>query len=181
MSQGENVNRYTAGPLAACYVATIVLANWLSTRYGLVPAGFGLVVSAGTYSAALALGLRDWLQDAAGVRWVFAAIAVGALVSWGVGSGRIALASGIAFALSETADLLVYTPLREARRRFAIAASNAVGAVVDTLLFLSISGFGVTAQSFGGQLLVKAVWVTGGFLLLDLAVRHAVSLRRVEA
>jgi hypothetical protein len=175
---------------AAGYVASIVLANWLSNHYGLVPAGFGLMVSAGTYSAALALGLRDWLhevsvpEDATGWRtvpWiVFAAICIGVLVSYFISTPRLAAASGVAFGLSEIADLLVYTPLRHRQRSGAILASNIVGSIADTLLFLGISGFGITSRNVGGQLLVKAVWVTGGFLLFDFILRFLLDRRREE-
>jgi uncharacterized PurR-regulated membrane protein YhhQ (DUF165 family) len=165
--------------LAAGYVGSIVLANWLTNTYGLVAAGFGLLVTAGTYSAALALGLRDYLHETLGALAVLLAIAVGALVSASVSSAAIATASGVAFGLSELADMAIYTPLRVRGRRSALVASNAVGGFVDTVLFLWIAGFPVTGQSVGGQLLVKAVWVTGAFLLVDWAVGCAVSVRRV--
>ena len=143
------------------YIGTVLLANWLSTEFGLVTVGFGLMVSAGTYAAGMALGLRDLIQDELGRGVVILAIVLGAALSFGVASAAIALASGTAFFFSELADMSVYTPLknRGAHRR-AIAASNAVGATVDTLLFLWISGFGITAQTFWGQMLAKAVWIT---------------------
>jgi uncharacterized PurR-regulated membrane protein YhhQ (DUF165 family) len=167
-----------AALIALGYIGTIVLANWLVNRYGLIPAGFGLLVPAGTYSAALALGLRDWLHETAGVPAVLVAIVAGCLISWAVASPKIALASAVAFGVSELADLCIYSPLRERQRSGAIAASNAVGSVVDTLIFLAISGFGVTARNVGGQLLVKAVWATGGFLLVDFLLRSATSKLR---
>lgn len=178
-------------------IGTVVLANVLSARYGLVPAGFGLMVSAGTYAAGLALGLRDLLDRAGGLRWVFAAIAVGVVASAVLADGRIALASAAAFALGELADLAVWRRLRRphpaprpvrmdssghgaygprpASRardwRPALVASNAVGALVDTLVFLPLAGFPVTAESVGGQFLVKAVWMT----MLALAVGELVT------
>lgn len=156
------------------YIAVIVAANIATTYLGLIPAGFGLLVTAGTFAAGLALGLRDVLQDIAGVRWVLAGIAIGAIVSAIGGDVRIALASGVAFLLGEAADLAVYTPLRRKGFRRAVIASNAVGAVVDTALFLTIAGFPFTADLVGGQLLVKAVWVTGSFLLVAEVVRRVV-------
>jgi queuosine precursor transporter len=152
--------------LALAYVSTVVLANVLTSNLGLVAAGFALLVPAGTYAAGLALGLRDALQDAAGVWWVLAGIAVGTALSYLLGDGRIALASGVAFLLSELLDLAVYTPLRQHGWRRAVVASNIVGSVVDTLLFLWLAGFAVTGQSVGGQLLVKAVWCTAVYLLI---------------
>ncbi|WHT20962.1 VUT family protein [Crossiella sp. CA-258035] len=158
--------------LIVAYIATIVAANIVTSHWGLIPAGFGLLVPAGTYAAGLALGLRDTLQDAVGIRWVLVAVAAGTVVSVLTGDMRIALASGAAFLLSELTDLAVYTPLRRSGRRRAIVASNAVGAVVDTWLFLAIAGFPLTVGTVTGQLLVKAIWVTLAFLLVrEVAVR----------
>jgi hypothetical protein len=162
----------TAGLLLA-FIGTIVVANAVTSRYGLISAGFGLLVPAGTYAAGLALGLRDALHETGGVRLVLGAIAVGALASWLVADGRIALASGAAFALSELFDLAVYAPLRRRGWRRAVVASNAVGSVVDTVVFLALSGLGVTATAVGGQLLVKAVWVTAAFLIVAESIRRA--------
>lgn len=158
---------------AAAFVASIALANWMTVAFGLVPAGFGLQVTAGTYAAGLALALRDVLHDAGGLRWVLPAIAAGIAVSFALGAGWIAVASAVAFGLSELADLAVYAPLRRRAWRTAVAASNAVGAVVDTVVFLTISGFGLAPGLVAGQLLVKAVWVTGSFLLLVEGLRRA--------
>lgn len=159
--------------IAVAYVGSIVLANYLTENHGLIGAGFGLLVPAGTYSAGLALGLRDALQDQAGVRWVLAAITAGTIVSWWV-SPVLAVASATAFLVSELVDLGVYTPLRNRGRHLtAIALSNTVGAAVDTVIFLSLAGFGLTWASIGGQLLVKAVFVTTPFLVWK-AVRRAV-------
>lgn len=159
--------------LAAAYIATIFGANLLTDHAGMVPAGFGLMVTAGTYSAGLALGLRDLLHDAAGVRWVFVAIALGAAVSAFV-SPALAVASGVAFLVAELLDLAVYTPLRRKGFRRALVASNAVGAVADTLLFLYLAGFSITGQSVGGQLLVKAVFCTLAVLVVREVWRRAV-------
>lgn len=164
--------------LAGAYISTVVLANWVTSRYGLVAAGFALLVPAGTYAAGLALGLRDVLQDRAGVRWVLAAIAVGTAVSFLVGDARIAAASGIAFLLAELADLAVYTPLRRKGWRRAMVVSNAVGAVLDTLLFLAIAGFPVTTTSVVGQVLVKAVWCTAVVIAVREVARRAVPRER---
>jgi uncharacterized PurR-regulated membrane protein YhhQ (DUF165 family) len=118
------------------------------------------MVTAGTYAAGLALGLRDALHAVGGVRWVLAAIAAGIALSALLGDGRIALASAVAFGVAELLDLLVYVPLRRRGWRTAVAASNAVGAIADTLLFLTLAGFPLTGQAVGGQLLVKAVFCT---------------------
>lgn len=157
---------------AAALVGCVAAANWTTSYLGDVPAGFGLMVTAGTYAAGLALGLRDALHDTGGVQWVLGAIVAGAALSLLLGDGWIALASAAAFAVAELLDLAVYAPLRARGWRRAVIASNVVGAVVDTFVFLLIAGFPLSAELVGGQLLVKAVWVTAGFLLVAEMVRR---------
>lgn len=171
--------------ILAAYVGTVVAANWLTDHYGLAAAGLGLLVPAGTYTAGLALGLRDGLQDASNVRWVLAAILAGAAVSFIVSSPVIAVASGAAFLVAEVVDLLVYTPLRNSgRRKMAVVLSNTVGAAVDTALFLVLAAAVLGPWQwpvFWGQMLVKAGYCTVAYLM----VRHGVPwvwrrLRRAE-
>jgi uncharacterized PurR-regulated membrane protein YhhQ (DUF165 family) len=139
------------------YVLTILAANWAIATFGLVPVGFGLLAPAGVYFAGLAFTLRDLTQDALGKRWTVAAIVAGAALSALVSPAQIALASGLAFLTSEAADFGVYTPLRRRGWLRAVAASNVVGFVVDSALFLWLA-FGNLAF-LPGQLVGKA-WVT---------------------
>lgn len=120
------------------YVGTIFAANWAVVTFGPVPVGFGLMAPAGVYFAGLAFTLRDLTQDSLGRRWTYVAIIAGAVLS-AVLSGPLALASGVAFLVSETLDLAVYTPLKERHWLAAVAASNVVGLVADSALFLLIA------------------------------------------
>jgi uncharacterized PurR-regulated membrane protein YhhQ (DUF165 family) len=138
-------------PLLA-YVATIFAANWAITTFGLVPVGFGLVAPAGVYFAGLAFTFRDLTQDSLGRRWTFLAILLGAALS-GFLSGPLAIASGAAFLVSETCDLLVYSPLRERRWLLAVGLSNTVGLIVDSVLFLWLA-FG-SLEFLAGQVVGK--------------------------
>ena len=167
--------------IAAALAGSVLLANWLTTHYGLIPAGFGLLVPAGTYAAGLALGLRDLLHHVGGVRWVLGAVAAGAALSALTGDGRIAVASALAFAVAELLDLLVYVPLRRRGWRRAVVGSNVVGALVDTVLFLTVAGFPLTWQAVGGQLLVKAVWMTLLALLVGEVAARALRRQPVNA
>jgi len=142
------------------YIATVVLANVAVLRWGLVPVGFGLVAPAGVYFAGLAFTLRDLTQDALGRKWVLAAILIGAGLS-ALFSPALALASAIAFLVSELLDFAVYTPLREKRWLTAVTASNVVGAVADSAIFLWLA-FGSLAFLPGqvwGKLLMTALAV----------------------
>jgi uncharacterized PurR-regulated membrane protein YhhQ (DUF165 family) len=42
----------------------------------------------------------------------------------------------------------------------AVIASNVVGAVLDTLVFLTLAGFPVTGRAVSGQLAGKLLWAT---------------------
>jgi uncharacterized PurR-regulated membrane protein YhhQ (DUF165 family) len=172
--------RLLAFALAFALLSTVVVANWLVARFGLVTAGFGLLVPAGTYAAGLALGLRDALDRVGGLRWVLGAIAAGILLSAVLASPTLAVASAAAFGLGELADLLVWRRLRKAGWRRALVASNAVGALVDTCVFLPLAGFPVTLASVGGQFLVKAVYLTVAALLVVEGVGRTIRARAPE-
>jgi queuosine precursor transporter len=120
------------------YVATIVAANVAITYVGMVPVGFGLLAPAGVYCAGVSFTARDWLQESAGRGMTVAAIVCGALLSAFL-SPSLALASGLAFLVSEGVDMLVYTPLRERSWLGAVALSNTVGLVIDSALFLYLA------------------------------------------
>ncbi|MBU4213584.1 MAG: VUT family protein [Actinobacteria bacterium] len=72
-------------------------------------------------------------------------------------SPNFAVASATAFLFSEFADIAVYTPLRRRRWLTAVVASNTVGLVVDSLLFLWLAFGSLTYLS--GQVVGKA-WMT---------------------
>lgn len=159
------------------YVTCVVAANWVTARYGFVPVWFGIAATAGTYAAGAALFTRDILQDTAGRHTVIAAIAVGALLSAWLSTPDLAVASGTAFLVAELADMAVYTPLRARGWARAVLASNVVGAVADTFLFLWLAGFPV-GQAAPGQLVGKLLWVTAVPVTVVAATRWAVQRRR---
>jgi uncharacterized PurR-regulated membrane protein YhhQ (DUF165 family) len=137
-------------------LACILAANFVTTRYGLVPVGFGLMATAGTYFAGLTFILRDGLQDAVGKMWTLGLIAVGAALSFILADPFIALASAAGFLSAEVADLVVYTPLRKRGYIRAAVASNIVGSFVDTIIFLTIAGFPMQ-DALAGQMVGKLV------------------------
>lgn len=147
---------------AGAFVACAALSNVLTSHYGIVEVGFGLVASAGTFTAGLALGARDLIQRWGGRRASLIAIAVGSVLSLLVGAaGRIALASCVAFAVSESVDLLVYSRARrKGGHNGAVLASNTVAAPIDTLVFLAIAGFPFGLAAIAGQMVGKLVYAT---------------------
>ncbi|MCX4577498.1 MULTISPECIES: VUT family protein [unclassified Streptomyces] len=139
------------------YIATIPAANLAVTHFGAVPVGFGYVAPAGVYLVGLALVLRDLAREAVGRGAVLAAIAIGTVLSYLLADPSLATASAVAFAVAETMDFVVYEPLRKRGLLVAILASNAVGLLADSLLFLHLA-FG-SFNYLPGQILGKA-WMT---------------------
>jgi queuosine precursor transporter len=135
---------------AVAFVALVVLSNWLTAEYGMV-AGF---VTAGTFTAGLTLAARDIVRESAGIWASLACVAAGAGASVVMASPALALASGVAFTISELSDTAVYEPLRRRGRVQALAWSNVVGSVVDSVAFLALAGFPIW-PAVVGQTVVK--------------------------
>lgn len=167
------MNTRGAAALTA-YIATIPAANWLVEHVGQLPVGFGYLAPAGVYVVGLALVLRDLAREAAGRAAVVAAIVAGAALSWWLADSTLAVASAAAFAVAETMDYAVYEPLRQRGLAIAVLASNAVGLLADSLIFLWLA-FDSLAY-LPGQLLGKA-WMT----LAAVAVITAIARRRTRA
>lgn len=135
---------------AVAFVGLVAASNWLTAEYGLI----GGFVTAGTFTAGLVLAARDAVRETAGIWASLACIAAGVTVSAVMAGPQLALASGAAFALSELADTAVYEPLRRKSRTRALAWSNLVGSVVDSVLFLALAGFSIW-PAVVGQVAVK--------------------------
>ncbi|MGW4623778.1 VUT family protein [Streptomyces sp. NPDC004592] len=139
------------------YIATIPAANLAVTHFGAVSVGLGYVAPAGVYLVGLALVLRDLAREATGRTAVLAAIAIGTVLSYLLADPNLAMASAVAFAVAETLDFAVYEPLRQRGLLTAMLASNAVGLLADSLLFLTLA-FG-NLDYLPGQILGKT-WMT---------------------
>lgn len=176
--------KYSTGLVATlAYVLTIPAANWALGNLGtptpngphVIPVGFGLAAPSGVLFAGLALWLRDMVQDALGKRWVLGAIVAGAALSWWI-SPVFALASAIAFLLSEVVDFGVYTPIRRRNIYLAVALSNTIGLVVDSAAFLFLA-FG-SLDFLAGQVVGKT-WMT--LLALALIAAYRQTRKTAEA
>ncbi len=142
---------------------TIPVANWMIGHVGtfcapegpcLLPVLPGLMAPSGVAMIGVALVLRDLVQRRLGLGYSAAAVVFGAVLSAAIAPAALVLASGIAFLLSELADLAVYTPLARRRLVGAVLASSLVGLVVDSIVFLWLA-FG-SLQFLPGQIVGKA-------------------------
>lgn len=158
----------------ALFATTIPAANWLIGNAGtvcipdgpcLVPVGFGLMAPSGVLMIGLALVLRDWLHELAGWRWSFAAVLLGGVLSLAFSPPALAVASAVAFTLSEMADLAVYARLRERGKPLAVMASQIVGAALDSMIFvylafgsLEFSAGTTLAKIYAGATVAAIMW-----------------------
>lgn len=147
------------------FTLCIPVANWLIGNVGttcvpngpcLVPVAPGMMAPSGVLMVGFALVLRDLVQRRLGLGWGFGAIVIGALLSAYVAPPSLVMASAVAFLLSETADLLVYTPLQKKRLVLAVFASSFVGLIADSIAFLYLA-FG-SLEFLEGQVLGK-LWM----------------------
>lgn len=152
--------------ILAAFLACIPIANWLIGNVGikcvvngpcLVPVGFGLLAPSGVLVVGAALVLRDMVHERLGARWAAGAIVAGAALSAGIAPAALAIASGVAFLLSELADMAVYTPLQDRHIGMAVLASGIVGAAMDSAVFLWLA-FG-SLQYLDGQIVGK-LWAS---------------------
>jgi uncharacterized PurR-regulated membrane protein YhhQ (DUF165 family) len=164
----------------AAFIATIPAANWLIGNVGtcipngpcLIPVGFGLMAPSGVLMIGLALVLRDAVHRLLGWEAASGAILVGGALSAFVAPPALAIASAVAFILSELADLAVYAPLQRKRLVAAVLASGVVGAAIDSAVFLLIA-FGSLAY-LPGQLVGK-LWATVGAAVVLAFMRKRVA------
>lgn len=172
--------------LAASFLACIPAANWLIGNVGtvcipagpcLIPVAPGLMAPSGVLLIGAALVLRDGLHEAAGRGWVLACVLAGAALSLAFSPPALALASAVAFLISELADWAVYSRLRARGLALAVLLSGLAGAVIDSLLF-SWLAFGVVKWAPG--LIVAKLYASAAFALW-LAARRPAAQRRGRA
>jgi uncharacterized PurR-regulated membrane protein YhhQ (DUF165 family) len=156
----------------AAYVAFIVLVNWLFIPANLIEGVTQWTTNGwlGTlYLANVIVGfvfvLRDYAQREIGHKVLLVTLLAGIPVWWFAGPG-LAMASLIAFALSELADWAVYSFTRRPLQS-RILVSSLLAVPVDTLAFQHLAGY-LTPAAFIGEILSKAVGVAIVWYLLKL-------------
>lgn len=157
--------------LALFYVALAILANWLASKWIVtVPFTGGLMAPAGVFCIGGILVLRDWFQQLTNLWRSLALVYIAGVASYvaGVAFGwtslqKIAVASLVAFTVSETLEAVVFTPLRNRSLTAGVALSSTIGNAVDSWIFLTLA-FGSTAF-FWGQFWGKTEMIVVGVAL----------------
>jgi uncharacterized PurR-regulated membrane protein YhhQ (DUF165 family) len=165
-------------PLAACYVGLVILANWLASAYVVHVPLTNYMAPAGVFCIGAVLVLRDWIQQLRGLYWTMPLVYAAGLVSWAVGDlagwtslEKIAIASVVAFTVSETVEAIVFTPIRKRNLSLGVALSGTIGNAIDSYLFLVIA-FG-SLGFFWGQFWGKSEMIVLGTVLTMMRRRLA--------
>lgn len=167
--------------LVAAYLVSIAAAAYAVTHVGApppfpggphtLPVWPGIAAPSGVYIVGVTLVIRDLLQHRVRKLAMVALILAGAGLA-AIFSPAVAVASALAFAVSESIDYGVFTLAEPRAGRYgAILASNAVSLVVDSVVFLAVA-FGSLAF-IEGQIVGKT-WAT----LAAVAVIWAVNRSR---
>lgn len=132
--------------LASVFVSLAVVSNWLASRFTITVPFTSLVAPAGVLTIGACFVLRDWLAQVAGFRFGLAVIPVAGAASYLIGftAGwsslqKIAVASVIAFVVSETVEAAVFAPIRKRSLAAGVLASGIVGNALDSWLFLMLA------------------------------------------
>ena len=156
--------------LAVPFVALVLLANWLASKYVVHVPLTPYVAPAGVFCIGGVLVLRDWMQQLFGLVRTMTLVYAAGLLSWAVGDAagwtsleKIAIGSVVAFTVSETIEAIVFTPIRRKSLTFGVALSATAGNAVDSYVFLTIA-FSSTAF-FWGQFWGKNEAIAAGVLV----------------
>ena len=164
--------------IVLAYLGAVVAANLTIATFGpaaVLPVAFALV--------GFNMTARDRLHDSwhgRGLGWKMAAlVAVGGLLSFLLNADalRIAVASSVAFAASETVNALVYAPMLRRRVPWLarVNAGNVPNALADSALFIGLA-FG----PLWGLMLAQAAVKIGGGFVWSLVLRRRVAPRCPE-
>lgn len=172
--------------LATIFTGLVVLANWLASRFVVHVPLLPYLAPAGVFCIGGVLVLRDWMQQLGGLWRTMPLVYAAGLLSWLVGDvagwtslRKIAVASVLAFTVSETIEAIVFTPIRRRNLTLGVALSATVGNCVDSYVFLTLA-FSSTAF-FWGQFWGKTEAIVVGVALTFARRKLIPAAARVQA
>jgi queuosine precursor transporter len=133
-----------AAVLSAAYLAVVVSINVGFAELPMLPLPDGGQLPTMAVLAGAVFVVRDYVQQRIG-HWVLAVMVAGLALSWWLASPAIALASGVAFAVSEVLDWAVFSTVCS-RMLARVVVSSVVSVPVDTVVFLAVA-FGMAQVS----------------------------------
>lgn len=141
------------------YLLAIIIANLGFTYIPMIPLPFGEMFAPMSLLVGFVFVLRDFAQRELGHR-VFAVMAMGVVISYLLADPFVAVASAVAFAVSETVDWLIYTIYKKPLKQ-RILISSAVSTPLDSAVFMLMLGF----FSWYGMLIMVASKMLGAIIV----------------
>ncbi|MBF0333532.1 MAG: hypothetical protein HQL38_02495 [Alphaproteobacteria bacterium] len=154
----------------ALYIAMIVAVNYGFSAVPLVKLPDGTMWPPMSLLVGFVFVMRDFAQREIGHR-VLLAMLVGAALSWLMADPYVAIASAIAFLVSEAADWAVYSFTRRPMHQRVLLSSLA-GAPLDSAVFLAAIGH----LSASGVVTMTASKLAGALIVWWLMRRRAVAV-----
>ena len=162
--------------LALLFVGLAVLGNWLASKYTWPVPFTDLVAPAGFLCFGPVLVIRDWLQQLRGFWWSLWPIAAASAASYLIGYSagwniqRIAIASVVAFAISELVEVAIFSPIRKRSLTAGVGISSTVGNAIDSAIFIWIAlpalpSFLTFSDLFNGNFIGKLEMIIVGTML----------------
>lgn len=124
---------------AIYYVLAIIIANLGFSYIPMIPIGFGEMFAPMSLLVGFVFVLRDYAQQELGHK-VLIAMAVGAVASYILADPFVAVASVIAFGVSEVIDWAIYSVTKRPFKD-RVLLSSVVSTPVDSAVFMLILGF----------------------------------------
>jgi queuosine precursor transporter len=159
----------------AVYFLSILAVNWLFAPAQIVPNVTTWATPLGDfYLANLVVGFvfvfRDYAQRGIG-HWVLLATLIAGLVTYQIVDPVIAIASVVAFVLSEMTDWAIYSFTKQPLQQ-RILVSSLCSVPLDTVVFQHLAGY-LSPAAFTLEVLSKAVGVAVVWYLLRMRVGNA--------
>mgnify|MGYP001320874546 CR=1 FL=1 len=153
------MNYITNNKYTLFYILSIVLVNIGFIYVPMIPL-LGQMFPPMTLIVGLVFILRDFAQREVG-HGVLIAMGIGAVLSYIMADPFIAIASVVAFGISELVDWAVYTYTKKPLKQ-RILLSSALGTPIDSAVFLTMIGFfnpvGFVLMTLGKMIAALIVW-----------------------
>ena len=153
------MNYITNNKYTLFYILSIVLVNIGFIYVPMIPL-LGQMFPPMTLIVGLVFILRDFAQREVG-HGVLIAMGIGAVLSYIMADPFIAIASVVAFGISELVDWAVYTYTKRPLKQ-RILISSALGTPIDSAVFLTMIGFfnpvGFVLMTLGKMIAALIVW-----------------------
>ena len=141
------------------YIALIVVVNYGFTIVPLVPTPWGEMFPPMSLLVGFVFVARDFAQREAG-HLVLLSMLAGGVLSWFMAGPYVAVASVVAFAISETIDWVVYTLSKKPLSQ-RIVLSSLASTPIDSTVFLAMIGH----LSFAGVLAMTIAKIIGALIV----------------